>query len=229
LCRAGPPEIFKSSPCWATSGYPDSRFGVTLSPRHSCCEYGTLPVCSTSGGVFQIWRWRHQAVRDGLFRDFPAFAPALLAGPLEAGAYGFLLNLNSHQAEAVLIVRRCLEAAGDKHKQVGNLLGGSLGDAPIGFVATGLDISNRRPQLVGCVALLMMNPDERPLDALLHAACHPSWASPQLLATAALMDVPDWRRQVEISVLDQGDPQGRCRSVRTARTRLGPPHRPCTL
>jgi hypothetical protein len=70
-----------------------------------------------------------------------------------------------------------------------------------------MNSSDWRPQLVGCVALLAMNPQERSLDALLAALCRPSWVSPQLLVTAALADVPVWRGEVESAILERGDPK----------------------
>ena len=154
-------------------------------------------------------------MRDDTFREFPAFAPAFGSGPLETGAYLVLLNLGRRQSEAVLIVARCLNAAEDKRMQVSSLLRGSLGELDQ-LRADGarlsdadwdrlMDSSNWRPQLVGCVALLAMNPQERPLDALLDAACRPSWVSPQLLATTALADVSNWDGQVESAILARGD------------------------
>ena len=132
-----------------------------------------------------------------MFEDFPAFAPAFEPGPLETVAYLVLLNLNRRQSEAVLIVARCLDAAEDKRRQISNLLGGSSH-----WPMTSLDW---RPHLVGCVAILAANPRDRPLDSLLEAASRPSWVSPQLLATTALADVPDWPRQLESAILDRGD------------------------
>jgi hypothetical protein len=67
--------------------------------------------------------------------------------------------------------------------------------------------SDWRPHLVGCVALLAMEPEDRPLDALLGAACRSSWVSPQLLVTTVLADVPSWPEQVESAILDRGDPK----------------------
>jgi hypothetical protein len=151
-----------------------------------------------------------------MFREFPAFAPAFERGPSESGAYLALLNLNRRPGQAVLIVARCLEAAEDKRKQVSNLLRGSLGFEIDQLRAEGVrlsdadldslvDSSNWRPQLVGCVALLATNPRERPLGALLDAASRPSWVSPQLLATTALVDAPNWPIRVESAILARGD------------------------
>jgi hypothetical protein len=67
--------------------------------------------------------------------------------------------------------------------------------------------SNWRPRLVGCVALLAMNPQERPVDALLDAVCRQSWVSPHQLVTTVLADVPVWRGQVESAILKRGDPK----------------------
>jgi hypothetical protein len=54
------------------------------------------------------------------------------------------------------------------------------------------------------VALLAMNPPDRPLDALLDCVSH-SWVAPQLLATAALANAPNWPSHVEPAILDRGD------------------------
>jgi hypothetical protein len=155
---------------------------------------------------------------DDWSQDFPAFAPAFESEPEESGAYLALLGAGS--SEAVLMVAQCLDAAEDKRKQVSNLLRGAIGfeidqlRAHIRVLGEQLsdavwdqlmESSNWRPQVVGCVALLAMNAQERPLDALLDAACRPSWVSPQLLATTSLVDVPDWFSEVEGAILDRDD------------------------
>ena len=164
-------------------------------------------------------RWHHQTVRDDLFREFPAFAPAFAPGCLEAGGpYLILLGMASvtmPASEAVLIVNRCLEAAEDKRTQVSNLFNSTFGEnerlRASGVQRSGarwdqlMSSSNWRPQLVGCVALLAMNPQERPVDALLGAVGRPSWVSPQLLVTAVLADVPGWSGEVESAILKRGD------------------------
>lgn len=132
-----------------------------------------------------------------MFQDFPSFAPAFDPGPLDSGAYLVLLNLSRRRSEAVLIVARCLDAAEDKRMQVANLLGGSS--------HWPMTNSDWRPHLVGCVALLAASPQERPLDALIEAARRPSWVSPQILATTALLDVPDWADQVESAIIERGN------------------------
>jgi hypothetical protein len=54
------------------------------------------------------------------------------------------------------------------------------------------------------VALLAMNPPDRPVYALLDCVDH-SWVAPQLLATAALVNAPNWPAHVENAILDRGD------------------------
>ena len=156
-----------------------------------------------------------------MFREFPAFAPAFEPGQMEAGGpYLILLgmgNVAMPASEAVRIVVRCLEAAEDKRTQVSNLFNSTFGyidrlrasERQLSEASWDrlMKTSDWRPQLVGCVALLGTTPRERPLDALLHAACRPSWVSPQLLVTTALADVPGWPSQVQDAILQRSDPK----------------------
>ena len=132
--------------------------------------------------------------------DFPAFAPAFERGPLEVGAYMVLLNLSHDEADAIRIVAACYQAAEDKNGEVENLL---LSDLDRQWRQG--QVLGWRQQLVGCVALLVAEPPDRPLEALVKAACDHSWVSPQILVTASLADPSDWESRVEASILERED------------------------
>ena len=128
---------------------------------------------------------------DDTFREFPAFSRAFQPSRrLKVGAYLVLLNLTEQAAEAVRLVASCLDSATDAKQQVSSLLRGEQG---------------WRPQLVGCAAVLAMEPHVRPLDELQEAVCRGSWVGPQLLATLSLVGGQHWSTRVERCIVDLGD------------------------
>lgn len=122
-----------------------------------------------------------------MFEPLFASEPGGKQGP---GWYLVLLNLHHDGAAAVQVVQRCLKRSRDPRQDVGNLLRGDEG---------------WRPQLVGCTALLMTDPGDRPVDELLQAIRNGSWIAPQLIATASAASASAWETEVVQAVIDRGD------------------------
>ena len=104
-----------------------------------------------------------------------------------------LLNPSKDEAEGVRIVAGCYQAAEDKKRDVENLFLSQR--SSLGW----------RARLVGCVALLVAERNDGPLDALIKAACNCSWVSPQILVTASLAVPPVLQSRVEASILERED------------------------
>lgn len=105
------------------------------------------------------------------------------------GWYLALLNWSYDGAAAVGVVRTCLDRSRDRPGDTANLL----------------LMDDWRPQLVGCVALLIADPADRAVGELLQAIRRGSWIAPQLLATAALACPAGWEADVAADVLERGD------------------------
>jgi hypothetical protein len=108
------------------------------------------------------------------FATFPSFRP-LFATSERAGASGYLklLNLTDGAREAIDQIRTAIARSVDRV------------DAEIAAL---LGESNWRPQLVGAVAVLVAGANAARLTALWSAIDRPCWTSPQLVATASLVD-----------------------------------------
>ena len=133
--------------------------------------------------------------RASAFERFGAFAPVFVGGPEGKPGLGWwlvLLKQYEDGAAAVRVVRDCLERCDDRRAAVARLL---------------LTPQNWRPRLVGCVAVLVAEPSDRPLDALLQAVRAGSFVAPQLLVTASLVCPVGWEREVADDVLERGHPK----------------------
>jgi hypothetical protein len=96
------------------------------------------------------------------------------SGPQRDGPrwYLTLLNLYDDGPGAVKAVAGCIAKAKNKPTAIEAMLRSADG---------------WRPQLVGCVATLAVDAADRPIDALLRAACASSWVSPQLVVTVSFV------------------------------------------
>lgn len=84
-----------------------------------------------------------------------------------------LLDMAPAAREAIVAIREAIASSGARL------------DAEIDALLTE---RNWRPQLVGCVALVVAGPNESRLASLWGAINRPCWTSPQLVASASLVD-----------------------------------------
>ncbi len=132
-------------------------------------------------------------VQNSPFKRFGVFEPVFTSGRNGAsgpGWYLVLINLNSDGAAAVRVVSECLGRSRSPRTDIAALL---------------LTGEGWRPQLVGCVALLMAPQSDRPLDELIRAIRNGSWVAPQLLVTAAITCPSGWETQVAPDLVKRGD------------------------
>lgn len=87
--------------------------------------------------------------------------------------YLLLLDMAPAAREAIVAIREAIASSGARL------------DAEIDALLTE---RNWRPQLVGCVALVVAGPNESRLASLWGAINRPCWTSPQLVASASLVD-----------------------------------------
>lgn len=169
-------------PAISTGAYgypPDAAARVAVTTVRATLTDDTLPervvLCAFDARAsLTLQTALAETVRPEIFAPFASFTPLFERSPqARVPRYLLLLNIAPDAREAVDEIRRAVTASGERLDSE---------------IAALLRERNWRSQLVGAVATLVAGGGDARIDALWSAVDRPSWISPQLVATASLLD-----------------------------------------